>query len=94
MSEGFFDEKDGKWIGFYRGITVLFFWILLIFGFIAGIGDASGGFLDLMWDDNFAEFLAWFVGCGVIAFAQLVTNMLVIQLLNNVQIIREKLEEK
>lgn len=93
-TNSFFDEKEGKWIRFYKGLTVAFFWILIIFGFIGGIGDASGEFLDIMWDDNFGEFLLWVVVCGVIAFVQLVTNMLVIQLLHNVQIIREKAEKE
>lgn len=90
-----FDEKSGKWIRIYKGITVAAFWIYIIFGLVAGIGDSSASFLDIGLggdDDGFLDFVVWVLAGGIIGYVQLVVNMLVIQLLNNVQIIREKLE--
>ena len=92
-----FDEKSTKWIKIYKGIVVAIFWIFVVGGVIGGIGDCSSEFLDLGLggdDDGILDLLVWVVGLGGIGFIQLVTNMLVIQLLNNVQIIREKIERQ
>lgn len=92
-----FDEKSSKWIRIYKGITIALFFVFVLFGLIAGIGDASGEILDFGIggdDDGFLDFIIWLiVGAGV-GFIQLVANMLLIQLLNNVQTIREKLEKE
>lgn len=71
------------------------FWVYVVVGFIAGIDDGAGngGIFDIGWNDNFGEFLSWMLLGAVTGFVQLVINMLVIQLLNNVQIIREKMEK-
>ena len=92
-----FNEKSGKWIRIYKGITVAAFWIFIAFGVIAGFGDSTAEFLDIGIggdDDGLLDFIVWVLACGVVGFVQLVANMLVIQLLNNVQIIREKVESK
>ncbi len=91
-----FDERSEKWIKIYKGITVTLFWIYIIFGVIAGIGDSSTGFLDIGIggdDDGFFDFIVWVLASGFVGFFQLVANMLIIQFLNNVQIIREKIEK-
>lgn len=74
-----FDEKDSVWIKVYKFLVIASAFIILIGG--------------LYW--------AWFIAEGflavvfiVLAFFELVSGMLVINFLNNVQIIREKLEEK
>ena len=91
-----FDEKSEKWIRIYKKITIAAFWCWSVFGILAAIdnwfiwevfdiflfgGEFWGGVLLLL--------------CGFgIGFGQLVINMLVIQFLNNVQLIREKIENK
>lgn len=89
-----FDEKSCKWIHFYKVITIVTFFAFIVFGIIAGIGDASCEFLDKdLGGDTFFDFVIWVLAGGAVGFIQLAFNMLVIQLLNNVQIIREKLEK-
>ena len=91
-----FDEKSSRWIRIYRGVTIAIFFVFAAFGLIAGIGDASAEFMDIGIggdDDGFLDFIVWLIIGGGIGFIQLVVNMLVIQLLNNVQIIRENLEK-
>ena len=92
-----FNVNSSKWIKQYWVITVAAFFIIIIFGFIAGIGDATDNFFD--YDitgsyNDFLDFLIWFIGGILIGYIQLVANMLIIQFLNNVQTIREKTENK
>ena len=89
--EGFFDEKSSKWIQWYKNITIVLFWIYMLAAFITG----CAAWADNLWitDDPFLDGLICLAGGCVVAFVQLVVNMLIIQLLNNVQSIREKLEE-
>ena len=92
-----FDEKSTKWIKIYRGITIVIFWICVVGGLLGGIGDATAGFLDFGLggdDDGFLDLIVWVLGIGGFGCIQLVVNMLIIQLLNNVQIIREKIENQ
>ena len=71
------------------------FFCAIIFGIVAGIGDASCEYLDIGigGDDGFLDFIVWVIASGFIGFIQLTANMLVLQLLNNIQIIRERLEK-
>lgn len=92
-----FDERSGKWIKIYRGLTIALFWLFIAFGILAGIGDSSSAFLDIGIggdDDGFLDFIVWVLAGGFVGFIQLVTNMLIIQFFNNVQIIREKIESR
>lgn len=91
-----FDERSEKWIRIYRGITIVIFWICVVGGVLGGIGDATSGFLDFGLggdDDGILDLMVWVLGIGGYGCVQLVVNMLIIQLLNNVQIIREKVEK-
>lgn len=89
-----FNEKSTLWIRIYKYIAIVLCFVFCIFGLIAGIGDLSCEFLDIdIGGDTIFDLIIWFVGCSAIGWIQLVFNMLVIQLLNNVQIIREKAEE-
>ncbi|NMA23631.1 MAG: hypothetical protein GX938_09040 [Spirochaetales bacterium] len=91
-----FDKKSYKWIDIYRGIVIAFLWIYIAAGVYA--------FIDNQWiGDIFDIYIAggYFIGSTLLLFAgfaigyvQLVANMLIIQLLNNVQIIREKIENQ
>lgn len=92
----FFDEKDRKWIRWYKVVAIALFFIYALFGLIAGIGDSSAEYLDIGIggdDDGFLDFILWVLIFGGIGYVQLVANMLIIQLLNNVQLIREKIEK-
>jgi hypothetical protein len=92
-----FDEKSGRWIKIYKILTIITFGICIAFGILAGIGDASASFLDIGIggdDDGFFDFIVWVLIGGIVGFWQLVPNMLIIQFLNNIQIIREKIESK
>ena len=90
-----FDEKSCKWIEIYKCLTVIAFFVFIVFGIVAGIGDAADSFLDLDLGGCTIvfDFLVWAIAGIIVGFIQLVTNMLVIQLLNNVQIIRQKVEK-
>lgn len=90
-----FNEKSARWIRIYKVLTLIAFWIFIVFGLVAGIGDYSCEFLDIdIGGDTFFDVILWVVIGAIVAFCQLVANMLIIQLLNNVQIIREKIENK
>ena len=91
-----FDEKKCCWIKIYKAIIITLFFCAIIFGIVAGIGDASSKYLDIGIggdDDGFLDFIVWVIASGFIGFIQLTANMLVLQLLNNIQIIRERLEK-
>ena len=94
VEKNMFDEKNFIWISIYKVVTIITFFAFILFGMVAGIGDLSSEFLDLdLGGDTFFDFVIWFLAGGFVGFIQLVLNMLVIQFLNNVQIIREKLEK-
>ena len=78
-----FDERSGKWIKIYKGLTIALFWLFIAFGILAGI--EYGGFFG---------FILGALAGGFVGFIQLVINMLIIQFFNNVQIIREKIESR
>lgn len=80
-----FDERSGKWIKIYKGLTIALFWLFIAFGILAGI------------EYSYSEFFGFILGAlagGFVGFIQLVINMLIIQFFNNVQIIREKIESR
>ena len=92
-----FDLSSTTYIKWYKNVTIIVFVICMILGVFGAISDARGhyGMLDIGLggdDDGFLDFISWviiFIGGG---FMYLVTNMLIIQLLNNIQTIREKVE--
>lgn len=85
-----FDETSGKWIKIFKGYAVAMFWLYITVGAIMCLVAWSGelGFID----EGFFDGIICLAGGFILAYAQLVVNMLVIQLLNNIQIIREKVE--
>ena len=89
-----FDERSSKWIKIYKTITVVLFWLFAGLGVLGGLGDATGEFMDAGMggdDDGLLDFLVWVILGGGLAFIQLTANMLIIQLLDNVQAIRQAL---
>lgn len=96
MFKDLFDEQNGRWLKFYKGITITVFFIIAVLGLIAGIDDMTGFIdvfdVDIVDRDEFVDFMAWVLIGEATAFCYLVVNMLVIQLLQNVQAIRKSLE--
>ena len=75
-----FNENSSIWIKIYKALTIIIFFILLIGGVFAG------AFLRDI--NDVASALSFPVGI-ISAFGELVFNMLIIQLLDNVRVIRE-----
>ena len=93
----FFNEKSKIWIKCYKIITIVFFFIFVSIGLIGGICDCFAlNILDVGLggdDDGLLDLLVWLVSGCALGFIELVSNMLIILLLNNIQIIRKKLEK-
>lgn len=85
-AKALFDERSGRWIKILKVFTQVMFWLYIAAGAIL--------FLVSLAEDTVEIGFVFLLGGVLVAFVQLVVNMLVIQLLNNVQVIREKLEEK
>ena len=87
-----FDEKDPKWIIIYRGFTKVIFWLYVIATVMMFFAGWSGAF---WWTDSeILDGLICLVSGGFAAFIHLMANMLIIQFLSNIQLIREKLEKQ
>ncbi|MBQ7373651.1 MAG: hypothetical protein IJW64_03720 [Clostridia bacterium] len=87
MEEFFeFDERSDIWIKIFKVYTIIMFVLLLI---------ASAILCLAMWcEAQIIGGVLFLVGGCFLAFAQAVVNMLIIQLLNNIQIIREKIDNQ
>ena len=86
-----FNERSSIWIKIFRVYTIVMFWLFLIAGFILCY---------LSWNEHFLITDSYILdgiillGCGCfLAFTQAVANMLILQLLSNIQLIREKIEK-
>ena len=93
-NQNMFDEKNGKWIKIYKKITVVLFWLFVALGVFAFFDNWLGG--EFFNSNYFGYFLDGILLLAVficVGYVQLVSNMLIIQFLNNVQIIREKIEK-
>lgn len=88
-----FDENSNKCLKIYKGYTMITFWLLIV----AAVICCFMGFAEEMWIIDvmpLLDGLAFLIVGIFAACVHLVVNMLIIQFLNNVQIIREKIEEK
>ena len=90
-----FDERSEKWIRIYKGFAIAFFWIYVVAGLFAFIENQwIGDIFDIYIGGYFlGSVLLLFAGFAI-GYAQLAANMLIIQLLNNVQTIRETLSKQ
>lgn len=77
-----FDETSGTWIKIYKVVTIIVFWLSIVSGVFTFVWGLS----------EFNELCLYGIGIALGGFIYLATNMLIIQFLNNVQIIRETLE--
>ncbi|MBQ9993386.1 MAG: hypothetical protein IJP17_01575 [Clostridia bacterium] len=81
-----FDENSNVWIRIYKGVAIFSFCLLTLTGIIiGGISTAES-------EIPFISFILYTLGGAFFGFVQLVCNMLIINLLNNVQVIRESIE--
>ena len=83
-----FNENSDSWLSIYKGLTIFFFFAFIIGGFVFGIIDMGEG---IVFDAEGFCIPIWLIIGVVVAFVQLVTNMLIIQLLKNVKAIKDKL---
>ena len=86
------DERSQKGIKIYKNITVIMFWLYIA----AGVAMFFMGLDGFFWwiDGGFLDGIICLAAGVIVGYINLVVNMLVIQFLNNVQIIREKIENK
>ena len=88
--EGFFDEKSGKWLKIFKGFIIVEFWLMVAAAVVLCFAGWAGA---LYWTGSgFIDGIIVLVSGCVGAVIFLVPNMLILQLLNNVQIIRKKAE--
>ncbi len=96
-----FNEKSGKWIRIFKIYTKVMFWLCISVAVVCclsrwadGIWNITARWYPGFWytGESVIDGLICLVGGGILAFAQLVVNMLILQYLNNIQIIREKVE--
>lgn len=85
-----FDEREGKWINIFKKYTQVMFWLCIV----AAVYMCLVGWAGSLWwtGVDFLDGIICLAGGVFIAFAQLVVNVLIIQFLNNVQVMREKVE--
>lgn len=89
-----FNERSDKWIKIYKVMTIILFFGILLFSFVAGIGDASGGIMNIGLggnDNGSLDFFVWILIGTVTGTIHLVFNMLLIQFFSNIQMIRERI---
>ena len=84
-----FDERSDKWISIFQKYTQVAFWVEIVASAVLCIC----GWTDLIWitGSPFLDGLILLGGGIVIAYSNLVINMLMVQFLNIVQLIRKKL---
>ena len=87
-----FDEKSTKWLSIYKVYIIVSCWVLLLGGVLLGILDVTT-VVDIIYEDGL-DLVLWPVVGALDAFVQLVCGMLVLNFLNDVQIIREKIEKQ
>lgn len=86
----YFDEKSSKWIRSLKAYVICLFFICIIYGLVFGIVDAC---TEVVIESPVLALLVWpFAGC-ILAFTILIPGMLLINALNNLQVIREKVEQ-
>ena len=84
-----FNENDCKWIRYYKTFTIIMFWLFIAATAVMAILGWCGEFWII--DAGFLDGIVFLASGLVVAYGHLICNMLIIQLLNNVQVIREKL---
>lgn len=87
-----FDERSPRWINIYRGVTVAFLFVFSVAGLAFGLVDEIKLVTPVSEIPTSAIFL-WTISGVLVGYIQLAGNMLVIQLLEGVNAIREMTEK-
>ena len=87
----FFDEKSDKWIKALKVYTIVLFYLYITAGVVCCIGTWVDWWIYIT-DIPFLNGIICLAAGFFLAFFQLCFKMLIIQLLNNIQIIRKKAE--
>lgn len=87
-----FNEKSSVWIRIYKILVIVSTVLMAIGGLVWSIGAAThyGYYYGTYFE--FGEFLIFVLIVAVLALFNLTGGMLIVNFLNNVQLIREKLE--
>lgn len=91
-SKGLFDEKSNIWIKIYKVYVCVMFCLLCLTTLILSFVGISGDFL-LTDESPFLNFISILLSGALLTFLHLVTNMIILNFLNNIQIIRESVEK-
>lgn len=78
--KNFFNEKDGKWLGIAKLITIVTYFAMMVAGFIAGIVVAYNTY-----EHEFWIFLRYFGGSVIVAHLDLVISMILIDFFMNIR---------
>lgn len=80
-------ESKNVWIKWYKILIYISVAIILFWGFGSGVDAADS------YRGDFGDFLAYFVPAALVAALDLVLGMLIATFFENVQVIRDKLEQ-
>lgn len=85
-----FDETSSAWINIFKIYTKIAFWLHVAIAVILCFFIWDGTYFYSLTDSYFIDGVIILLGGLLFAFVHLVVNMLLIQFLNNVQVIRER----
>ena len=89
-----FNEKGKKWLSSFKIWIIIIFWFEIIASGIFGFLDSLDGLTVIGYELEFLALPIWIlIGVAVALFNKTI-NMLILQFLNNVNLIRENLENK
>lgn len=91
-----FNEKSNVWLDLYKGIIMVGFWLICAGIVLYGVAGIIAFVSATMVVDGRVVllFFAQFIGLIIGAFLWYVVGMLSLNFLNNVQLIRERLENR
>ena len=85
------DERSSVWVKLFKIYTLIITWLFALATLICAIAGLTEGIC--ITEEPALDGLILLVGGAIITVSQLLGNMLIIQLLNNVLIIRDKVEK-
>jgi hypothetical protein len=88
-----FNENRTCWKKIFKVFVIISFFIFVTAGLALGICDYDAA-IDIIYDDTILDILVWTAAGAFLGFGNLVVGMLILNIANNAEIIRTKLEEK
>lgn len=86
-------EGTSKWITWYRSLAIIAFVALVILSVVGGFHEAEYAYSYFNPGPWFGKFLKYAgIGCGI-AVVELISSMTICEFFDNVNIIREKIQE-